>query len=110
MSNCLIRTDRLVKAAVLISLVVGACAAPERTTGSRASSPANLTPQFDAENPNSAAGDAKGIIHGWIDGQTVDLRYTRLYFCAAPPTSAVFTGCEVGAPATIAPRSGPVPK
>jgi hypothetical protein len=67
-------------------------------------------PAFDAGNPNSAAGDAKGIIHGWLDGQTVDLRYTKLYFCAAPPTSAVATGCEVGAPATIAPRGGPIPK
>src|SRR5215472_17357885 len=55
-------------------------------------------PAFDARNPNSAAGDAKGIIHGWLDGQQVDLRYTRHYFCAAPPTSNVDTGCEVGAP------------
>src|SRR5215467_10714823 len=67
-------------------------------------------PAFDAGNPNSAAGDAKGIIHGWFDGQQVDLRYTRLYFCAAPPTSNVDTGCEVGAPPTISPRSGPIPK
>jgi hypothetical protein len=104
------RTHRLVKAVVLVSAVVSACAAPERTTASRASSPANLTPQFDADNPNSAAGDAQGIIHGWLDGQTVDLRYTRLYFCAQPPTSDVSTGCEIGAPATIAPRSGPIPK
>src|SRR5262249_5116242 len=65
---------------------------------------------FDARNPNSAAGDAKGIIHGWLDGQQVDLRYTRLYFCAAPPTSNVDTGCEVGAPPTVSPRSGPIPK
>src|SRR5215469_12980776 len=67
-------------------------------------------PAFDAGNPNSAAGDAKGIIHGWLDGQTMDLRYTRLYFCAAPPTSAVSTGCEVGAAAIVSPRSGPIPK
>ena len=66
-------------------------------------------PAFDAGNPNSSAGDAHGIIHGWLDGQTVDLRYTKLYFCAAPPTSAVATGCEVGAPATVSPRSGPIP-
>jgi len=96
--------------ALLVSAVVGACSAPERATGSRASSAANATAQFDTDNPNSAAGDAKGIIHGWLDGQTMDLRYTRLYFCAAPPTSAVTTGCEVGAPATVSPRSGPIPK
>lgn len=67
-------------------------------------------PAFDVDNPNSAAGDDKGIIHGWLNGQQVDLRYTRLYFCAAPPTGAVDTGCEVGAPPTISPRSGPIPK
>jgi len=98
------------KGVVLMSALVGACGAPERATGSRASSAANSTAQFDADSPNSAAGDAKGIIHGWFDGQTMDLRYTRLYFCAAPPTSAVSTGCEVGAAGTVSPRSGPIPK
>jgi len=106
----LTRRHFLVKGVVLVSVLVGACAAPERSTGSLASRPGNPIPQFDADNPNSAAGDAKGIIHGWFDGQTMDLRYTRLYFCAAPPTSAVPTGCEVGAAATIAPRSGSIPK
>src|SRR5262249_14675624 len=105
---CFTRRHRLVKGVVLFSALVGACAAPDRPTGV-ASSLANSSPQFDA-NPISAAGDAKGIIHGWLDGQTVDLRYTRLYFCAAPPTSAVATGCEVGAPATVAPTPGPIPK
>jgi len=69
----------------------------------------NLSSRSDYQNPNSAAGDAKGFIHGWLDGQTVMLRYTRLYFCAEPPHSAVSTGCEVGAGATIAPRSGLIP-
>src|SRR5262245_44926540 len=110
MSNGPARTHRLMKAVALLVSAVVACSAPERTTGSRASAAVNATPQFDADNPNSAAGDAKGIIHGWLDGQTMDLRYTRLYFCAAPPTSAVSTGCEVGAPATVSPRSGPIPK
>ena len=62
------------------------------------------------DNPNAAAGDAKGFINGWMDGETVDLRYTRLYFCAEPPESAVASNCEVGAAATITPRSGPIPK
>ena len=67
------------------------------------------TARFDADNPNSAAGDAKGIIYGWLNGETVPLRYTRLYFCAEPPESAVSTKCEVGADATVDPRSGPIP-
>lgn len=103
----LTRRHGFVKGLVLFSAVVGACSAPERSTGSLSST---TSPQFDASNPNSAAGDAKGIIHGWFDGQTMDLRYTRLYFCAAPPTGAVDTRCEVGAPPTISPRSGPIPK
>jgi hypothetical protein len=69
----------------------------------------DLSSPINIDNPNSAAGDAKGFIHGWFNGQTVMLRYTRLYFCAEPPTSAVSTGCEVGAEPTIAPREGPIP-
>ena len=104
------RVCGLAKLAVVIAALLPACAGPEAATASGARSLADHVPQFDADNPNSAAGDAKGIIHGWLDGQTVDLRYTKLYFCAEPPTSAVSTGCEVGAPPTIAPRSGPIPK
>ena len=78
------------------------------TQSARVTAPAAA--RFDAGNPNSAAGDAKGFISGWLDGETVALRYTRLFFCAEPPTSAVSTKCEVGAGATITPRSGPIPK
>ena len=76
--------------------------APGRTSGDAVSA-------ASIDNPNSAAGDQKGIIHGWLDGQTVTLRYTRLFFCAEPPASAVSTQCEVGAGPTVAPRSGPIP-
>jgi hypothetical protein len=94
---------------VAIALAALASARCSDTRGGREKLIEPAAPSFDADNPNSAAGDAKGIIHGWFDGQTVDLRYTRLYFCAEPPTSAVATGCEVGAPPTIAPRGGPIP-
>ena len=87
-----------------------ACAGPERFTGARSVPPSLPTAHADADNPNSAAGDDKRIIYGWLDGETVPLRYTRLYFCAEPPESVVSTSCVVGAPATIAPRSGPIPK
>ena len=30
-------------------------------------------------DPNSAAGDEKAFIHGWLDGETVELRYTRSF-------------------------------
>jgi len=90
--------------------VAAACAGPERSTGARAVPPGLPTARSEADNPNSAAGDDKQIIHGWLNGETVPLRYTRLYFCAEPPESAVSTGCVVGAPAAIAPRSGTIPK
>jgi len=70
--------------------------------------PVASTMRDAADNPNSAAGDAKGYINGWLDGETVPLRYSRMFFCAEPPTSAVSTKCEVGAAATVAPRSGPI--
>src|SRR5215471_4949806 len=82
-------------AVVLAALASARCSDARRDRLIEPSAPA-----FDANNPNSAAGDAKGIIHGWFEGQQVDLRYTRLYFCAAPPSGAVDTGCEVGAPPT----------
>ena len=31
--------------------------------------------------------DEKGFIDGWFDGADVNLHYTKLYFCAEPPTS-----------------------
>jgi hypothetical protein len=109
MSNRSIDWRKSAGAILLLAAIGAACGGPERTTAihSRLVGPTN---EVDAGNPNSAAGDEKGIIHGWLDGQTVSLRYTKRYFCAEPPTSAVSTGCEVGAEATIAPRSGPIPK
>lgn len=51
----------------------------------------------------------KGYIDGWIDGEDVQLYYTRSYFCAEPPASGAPSNCELGAPGEIAPRSGPIP-
>ncbi len=51
----------------------------------------------------------KGYIDGWIDGEDVQLYYTRSYFCAEPPSSGAPTECELGAPGEVTPRSGPIP-
>jgi hypothetical protein len=51
----------------------------------------------------------KGYIDGWIDGEHVQLYYTRSYFCAEPPSSGAPTNCELGAPGEVQPRSGPIP-
>jgi len=99
-------------AAILPALMaLVACAGPDRPTGVGTHdhmARAKAWPSVD--NPNSAAGDDQGYINGYLDGETMALRYTRLYFCAEPPESAAPSGCEVGEGPAIAPRSGPIPK
>jgi hypothetical protein len=62
-----------------------------------------------AGDPNAAAGDTKAYIGGWLDGQLVQLFYTRSFDCQQPPTSIAPTGCEIGALPEDFPRSGPIP-
>jgi hypothetical protein len=61
-----------------------------------------------SEHSSAADGD-KGYIKGWVDGADVELYYIKSYFCAEPPESAATTGCELGAPAEVEPRPGPLP-
>jgi hypothetical protein len=104
------RITRRYSSAVLAALALIACAGPDRSTGLAAHTVAGANVASSVDNPNSAAGDEQGFISGYLDGETMSLRYTRLYFCAEPPESAAPSGCEVGAAPTIAPRSGPIPK
>jgi hypothetical protein len=60
-------------------------------------------------DPNAANGDLKAFIGAWLDGERVELRYTRSYYCAQPPTSVAPTGCEIGALPEDFPRGGPMP-
>lgn len=53
--------------------------------------------------------EAKGYIDGWFDGGEVQLYYTKSYFCAEPPLSGAPSDCEIGGPAEVAPRPGPIP-
>src|SRR5262245_19170919 len=62
----------------------------------------------ETTNPN-AASDQKGYIDGWFEGSTVQLYYIKWFFCAEPPDSLALTSCEIGAPAEVAPRPGPIP-
>lgn len=98
---------------VSATMLLAACAGDAGIVVPRATNDGRVsrTPSVpsNSANPNSAAGDTKGFVHGWLDGQTVMLRYTRLYFCAEPPQSAVSTGCEVGAGPTVTPRAGRIP-
>ncbi len=51
----------------------------------------------------------KGFVDGWFEGADVNLHYTKLYFCAEPPTSGAPTDCVIGADAEVPPRGGPIP-
>jgi hypothetical protein len=97
-------------AAAILVITAAACANPDRPTGTDVQTMDHATMASNVENPNAAAGDAKGFINGWLNGEEVDLRYTRQYFCAEPPESGVDTNCEVGALGEVVPRSGPIPK
>lgn len=92
-----------------VLLVVAAC-----TTRSTPSAPTGIALNGqDAVGPhpshNSAAHDDKGYIDGWVDGEEVQLHYTKSFFCAEPPSSGAPSNCEIGAPPEVAPRSGPIP-
>src|SRR5678815_15953 len=60
-------------------------------------------------NPNAGSLDEHGYIDGWFHGETVQLHYTKLFFCAEPPASGAPSNCEIGAGAEVAPRPGPIP-
>ena len=96
----------------LLGFALASCAGSDRPTAPQASPSANQTSMMQSMvgDANSHAHHAPGLIHGWLKGKTVTLRYTRMYFCAEPPTSAVSTHCEVGADAIVHPRSGRIPK
>jgi hypothetical protein len=103
------RTSATWKAAIL-ALTVVACAEAGSPGGIDAP---GLTAQgselASAREPNSASGDTKAFIGAWLDGEAVQLRYTRSYFCAEPPSSVAPSGCEIGASPEDFPRAGPIP-
>jgi hypothetical protein len=102
-----------------MALIVVAC-----TSGNGPSTPTALNtsgqaPQLDHSvmhgpvagpslNYNSAS-DKKGYIDGWFNGETVQLYYTKVFFCEEPPSSLAPTNCELGAPPEVVPRPGPIP-
>jgi len=77
--------------------------APSATAAAAASHATHAVPEV-------ASSEDKGLIDGWFEGSTVQLYYTKSYFCVEPPASGAPSGCEIGAPAETAPRSGPIPK
>ena len=62
-----------------------------------------------AGDPNSAAGDTKAFIGAWLNGERVQLRYSRSFYCDEPPESIAATGCEIGELPQEFPRGGHIP-
>src|SRR5262245_22987253 len=91
-------------------MVIAACSATN-TTGSPSGGTLNGAAVKSAMhvNHNSAAGADKGFIDGWYNGETVQLYYTKSFFCAEPPESGATTNCELGADAQVPPRPRPMP-
>lgn len=99
-----------IRIAVTVALTAAACS--ESSTPSKVATSSLQSRASDVAangEPNSAAGDAKAFIGAWLDGQQVQLRYTRSYFCEEPPASAAPSGCEIGALPEDFPRGGPIP-
>lgn len=59
--------------------------------------------------PNAANDDTAAFIGAWLDGEAVQLRYTRSYNCEEPPQSQAASGCELGAGPEDFPRGGRLP-
>jgi hypothetical protein len=90
------------------TLVVFACSetgAPMKPNAA----PLSTTVSDGAAVHDMSQGEDKGYIDGWLDGQDVQLYYTKSYFCAEPPSSGAPSNCEIGAPPDVAARPGQIP-
>jgi len=77
---------------------------------SKTVAPSPLSPSGATAHIHTAApAEDNGLIDGWFEGATVQLFYTKSYFCAEPPSSGAPSDCEIGAPAEVPPREGPIP-
>ena len=90
----------------MLGLTLGGCADAAAPSGAQVVAPA--APTADVVH-QPGAHDEKGYIGGWLEGETVQLLYSRLYFCEEPPESAAASNCAVGAPPEVTPRNGPIP-
>jgi hypothetical protein len=99
-------------AAAMIGIVIAACAdatTPTAVAHAHPEAAAGASTDLSSGEPNAAAGETRAIIGAWLDGEPVELRYTRSYHCEEPPESIASTGCELGAPPEDFPRGGRIP-
>jgi hypothetical protein len=99
-----------IRCAAILGLTVVACTESSTVSGTDPRQLAARAAEVAAaRDPNSAAGDTKAFIGAWLDGEAVQLRYTRSYFCENPPSSVAPSGCEIGALPEDFPRGGRIP-
>ena len=91
--------------------VVAFVACADSTTPGMVGFSGSKAPSAVAANgePNSSAGDVKAFIGAWLDGEAVQLRYTRSFYCEEAPESIAPSGCEIGAAPENFPREGRIP-
>jgi hypothetical protein len=105
MPLCQIASRAVLVAALTTTVSCSDTSAPFAPTSAQPTATHAAGVHTSAENSED-----KGYLDGWIDGEDVQLYYTRSYFCAEPPSSAVPSNCELGAPAEVTPRPGPIPR
>jgi hypothetical protein len=109
MLSHLIKGRRGFWSAAVLGLTLAACAESRTVSGIDATHAKAPASDLAPGDPNAAAGDVKAFIHAWLNGETVELRYTRSFYCDQPPTSVAASGCEIGALPEEFPRGGPIP-
>jgi len=90
-------------------LALAACADSTTPTNADLSEASDVSTKFAGGEPNAGADDIKAFIGAWLDGEAVQLRYTRSFYCEEPPESIATTGCEIGALPENFPRGGRIP-
>lgn len=91
-----------------VTILYTSCADADRASGPGKTASAPLASNAAAE-PHAANGDVKAFIGGWLQGEKVQLRYTRQYYCDEPRGASPSTFCEVGTPPIDFPRPGVMP-
>jgi hypothetical protein len=90
-------------------LLVAACTTQSSPTAPAVGTPVLVASAAHAGHDTTPGNDDHGYIDGWFEGETVQLHYTKSFFCEEPPASGATTDCEIGAPAEVPPRGGPIP-
>src|SRR4029077_675251 len=99
-------TLTVLASALSVTMVSAAC---DGTATDAATRSPLAGPRYTVSSESQSQSEDKGSIDGGFDGAEVGLYYTKSCFCAEPPSSGAPSDCEIGAPAEVAPRPGPIP-